>query len=641
MKKVLSIILSVVMLLSITAGFDLSAYADSSGDFEYEVLGNGTAEITEYTGSGGNVTIPSKLDGYTVTSIGECAFWCCEEFTGITIPNSVTSIGYGAFGYCKKLASITIPNSVKTIKSAAFIRCESLKNITIPNGVTSIETNTFYFCSNLKNITIPESVTSIGEAFVGCKSFTSITIPKNVKSVDGQAFDCCENLSSINVDSNNKNYISMNGVLYNKNKTELIKYPEGKSGSSFIIPNSVTSIGIGAFSGCTSLTSVTIPNSVTRIGDGAFNSCIRLTNITIPEKVKQISPFTFSNCKSLTSIKVHKNNKIYTSVNGVLYSKNKTQLIRFPEGKNGSFTIPNTVTSIGESAFYSCDSLTDITIPESVTSIGGSAFDSCKKLTRITIPKNVKRIESLTFYDCNKLKDITILGKDVDIEEYAVGYIHDSSIDYGDFAGGFDPLPVKDCKIRGYKNSTAEKYAKNNGFKFTALIEASALSVSLSSTSYTYNGKVKKPTVTVKDSKGNKIASSNYTVSYSSGRKNVGTYTVTIKFKGNYGGTIKKTFTIKPKATTISSVTAKSKGFTVKWKKLTTQTTGYQIQYSTSRKFTNAKTVTVSKNSTTSKTISKLSAKKKYYVRVRTYKTVDGKKIYSAWSSAKSVTTKK
>ena len=168
--------------------------------------------------------------------------------------------------------------------------------------------------------------------------------------------------------------------------------------------------------------------------------------------------------------------------------------------------------------------------------------------------------------------------------------------------------------------------------------------ITLSAVSYTYNGKAKKPGVTVTDSNGNEISASNYTVAYSSGCKNVGTYTVTIKFKGNYSGTVKKTFTIKPKATSISKLTAKSKGFTVKWKKLTTQTTGYQIQYSTSSKFTNAKTVTVSKNKTVSKTISKLKANKKYYVRVRAYKTVSVNgvyaKIYSSWSKAKSVTTK-
>ena len=173
-----------------------------------------------------------------------------------------------------------------------------------------------------------------------------------------------------------------------------------------------------------------------------------------------------------------------------------------------------------------------------------------------------------------------------------------------------------------------------------------ASSIKLSATSYTYNGKVKTPSVTVKDSKGKTLKrNTDYTVSYASGRKYVGKYAVKITFKGNYSGTKTLYFYIKPKTTSISSLSAGSKKFTVKWKKQATQTTGYQIQYSTSSKFTKSKTVTVSKNSTTSKTISKLSGKKKYFVRVRTYKTVkiNGKatKIYSSWSKAKAVTTKK
>ncbi|MGN0532878.1 MAG: family 43 glycosylhydrolase [Eubacterium sp.] len=169
-----------------------------------------------------------------------------------------------------------------------------------------------------------------------------------------------------------------------------------------------------------------------------------------------------------------------------------------------------------------------------------------------------------------------------------------------------------------------------------------ASSVKLSATSYTYNGKVKTPSVTVKDSKGKTLKkNTDYTVSYAKGRKSVGKYAVKITFKGNYSGTKTLYFYVKPKATSISSVSAGSKKFTVKWKKQATQTTGYQIQYSTSSKFSKAKTVTVGKNSTTSKTVSKLSGKKKYYVRVRTYKTVGSTKYYSSWSKVKTVTTKK
>ena len=172
-----------------------------------------------------------------------------------------------------------------------------------------------------------------------------------------------------------------------------------------------------------------------------------------------------------------------------------------------------------------------------------------------------------------------------------------------------------------------------------------ASNIKLNKTAYTYNGKVQKPSVTVKDSKGKALKSTDYKIDYPKGMKNVGKYTVKVTLKGNYSGSKSMTYNINPKGTSVSKVKAAKKGFKVTWKKQATQTTGYQAQYSTSSKFKKAKTVTISKNKTTSKSVSKLSAKKKYYVRVRTYKTVkvNGKnvKLYSGWSKAKSVTTKK
>lgn len=193
---------------------------------------------------------------------------------------------------------------------------------------------------------------------------------------------------------------------------------------------------------------------------------------------------------------------------------------------------------------------------------------------------------------------------------------------------------VKKCSVCGETAGSTAIYAPKT--------------ITLSKTKYVYNGTARKPSVTVKDSRGKKLKNgTDYTVSYSSGRKNVGVYTVTIKFKGNYSGTGKKTFTIIPKSTSISKLAGKTKGFTVKWKKLTSQITGYQLQYSTSSKFTakTTKTVTISKSRTTSKVVSRLKAKKKYYVRIRTYKTVktNGRsgKFYGNWSKAGTVTTKK
>lgn len=195
------------------------------------------------------------------------------------------------------------------------------------------------------------------------------------------------------------------------------------------------------------------------------------------------------------------------------------------------------------------------------------------------------------------------------------------------------------------KNGRKEEKCNRCGETKSSQVIYYPKTISLSKTSYTYNGKVQTPSVTVKDSNGKKVSASNHTISYAKGRKAIGGYSVKITFKGNYSGSITKNYTIAPKGTSISNVSAGKKAFTVKWKKQTSQTSGYQIQYSTSNNFkSGTKTVTISKNKATSKKISKLKAKKKYYVRVRSYKTVkiNGKttKIYSGWSKAKSAKTK-
>ncbi len=263
----------------------------------------------------------------TVTEIGDYAFYEWKNLENVTMSSKITSIGKWAFSGCNNLTNITIPNSVTSIKGYAFYYCSSLTNITIPNSVTSIGDVAFGSCSSLTNITIPNSVISIGNAaFDDCSSLTNITIPESVTSIGDRNFSSCSSLININVSNNNKNYSSIDGVLFNKDKTEIIKYPEGKESKSYKIPNSVTSIGIWAFYNCSSLKSITIPNSVTSIGDSAFWDCNNLTGITIPDSVTSIGNWAFYNCSSLTNI-----------------------------------TIPNGVTSIGHIAFGRCSSLTNIT----------------------------------------------------------------------------------------------------------------------------------------------------------------------------------------------------------------------------------------------------------------------------------------
>ena len=275
-----------------------------NNELAFKVTDNNSMEVEVSAANrdniSGAISIPKtvEIDGntYTVTSIGYYAFSRCSGLTSVTIPNSVTNIGLCAFSECTGLTSVTIPNSVTNIVALAFSQCTGLTSVTIPNSVTTIEPGAFQFCSGLTSVTIPNSVTSIEEyAFYGCSSLTSVTIPQSVTYINLNPFGNCVNLTYIKVDNKNNYYISVNGVLYNKDMSLLICYPAGKTDVSFSIPNSVTSFGT-AFQGCKKLNSVTIPNSVTSIEERAFQFCSGLTSVTIPNSVTSIGWEAFSFC---------------------------------------------------------------------------------------------------------------------------------------------------------------------------------------------------------------------------------------------------------------------------------------------------------------------------------------------------------
>jgi Leucine-rich repeat (LRR) protein len=249
---------------------------------------------------------------------------------------------------------------------------------------------------------------------------TSITIPNSVNFIGDEAFSSCSSLTSINVHSGNEAYRSVNGVLFNENKTELIKYPEGKTGMSYSIPNSVTSIGDSAFSNCTFLSSITIPNSVTSIGTGAFAGCTALTSITIPDSVISLGEGgTFSGCTSLASITMSNN---LTFISEAAFQNCSSLIsIEIPDSVSSigtaafidctslvSVTIPSSVTSIGLVAFLRCTSLESVIISEGVTSLGDNAFQDCISLESVTIPSSMASISDLAFLGCTSLSSVTI-----------------------------------------------------------------------------------------------------------------------------------------------------------------------------------------------------------------------------------------
>ena len=316
------------------------------------------------------------------------------KISAVTIHDGVTSIGSYAFYYNIKLEAISIPDTVETIGNNAFDNCTKLSSVTIPETVTSIESYTFSDCNRLKSVTIPEGVTSIGfNAFYGCSSLTSVTIP-----------------------------------------------------------DSVASIGYYAFSGCSGLTSVTIPEGVTSIGNYTFYGCSSLTSVTIPEGVTSIGRHAFDGCSGLTSIHITSLETWYSNSFGVKFPGSYDLYLN--DALVTELIIPESVTRIGNSAFYGCSSLTSVTIPESVTSIGDGAFKGCSSLTAIhitslevwcginfgsgfpkkfnlylndalvtelIIPDSVTSLGRYAFYGCSSLTSVTIPESVMSIGDYAFG----------------------------------------------------------------------------------------------------------------------------------------------------------------------------------------------------------------------------
>ena len=399
------------------------------------IIPDGVTSIGNYAFSGcsgltGDLIIP---DG--VTSIGNYAFSDCSGLTGnLVIPNGVTSIGRSAFSRCHKLTGdLIIPDSVTSIGEYAFYDCIRLTgDLIIPDGVTSVGNYTFSRCSGLTgDLIIPNSVTSIGEyAFSECKNLSSATIPDSVTTIGRDAFYLCYGLKDVYAESA-ESWFSIVFETYTSNP---LCFSNGNLYFNKILA-----------------TDIVIPDSILTINDHAIRDCNSITSVTIPTGVLSIGHSNFKYCPNLTNITVDTNNQYYSSDEyGVLFNKDKTTLFRYPSGNTRtSYIIPDSVSSIGESAFIECDKLVNIGISDNVVSMGNWAFGYCNSLKNITIPYGINSISDyafdmctnletvilsncttsighMAFYRCTQIKDVYYAGTKEDFDNTAIKAYNDN-----------------------------------------------------------------------------------------------------------------------------------------------------------------------------------------------------------------------
>lgn len=651
-KRLLSLAICVLMALTVIP-FGATAETTktyTSGKYEYIILKDKTVEITSYTGSETNVTIPSKLNNKKVTSIGYEAFYYNTKMESVVIPSTVTNIGAYAFEDCSNLVTVTMSNNVKNIEYGAFKYCYNLENINLPSKISVINKYVFSYCRSLVAITIPDAVKIIDEsAFLCCNSLRNVKLPDTLEYIGSKALNNCKKLSVINL-PNSVNHIGEkaiygtayyndksnreNGVLYIgsylidaiisadnadytvKDGTKLIAngaFYDCDYLKSITFPESLTTIPFRACASCDILKTINVPDSVTYISSNAFADCVKLENINLGDNIERIGEFSFYNTGYY--------NQMSNWDNGVLYIDN--YLISMKPSFIGNYTVKEGTIGIANSAcsdcdcfkyyyddddeyyyynvydetdfnysnakWYGCIGLTGITIPESVKYIGSHAFDGCDAIVKVEFNEGLQVIGANAFLGC----------KGVDLVK-----IPQSVTKFGVNALDFSAVKV----IAGYIDSAAENYAKENNVQFVNVVcsnggEHTAVEL----------GKTKSTCFTKGYTAHTKCSVCGEDLSFVK-------YTNKTKLK-------KSSFTLK----------SGKKSFKITYKKVK-DAKGFQVKYKTGKSKWKTKTFNAKKKVT--KTIKKLKKGKKYSVKIRAFAKFSGKKVYSNWTAAKKVTVK-
>ncbi|MBE6786728.1 MAG: leucine-rich repeat domain-containing protein [Ruminococcaceae bacterium] len=578
-----------------------------------------------------NSALTSVTVSNSVKEIAYYAFVGSTELQKVVLPSTLTSISYGAFENCVNLTDVNIPSALKKLETRAF-KNSGILSANIPLGVKEIGAEAF--CgSDLEEVTLSEGLVAIGAAAFERSNITEVDLPDSLENIDAYAF-YETNIKDIKF---GPNLFEIGKLAFFDTKLEDVT-----------IPDNVLMIGDGAFAN-TLIKNLKLSQNATYLSEGAFYNT-DIQSVDIPDSVTDIAYRCFEDCENLMNIDLPSN------LEALGYAFHGTKW--YNSQPNGAVYLEN--------AFYHYKGTSgnEVYIKNGTEIIAEYAFNNQKNLKTVYIPKSVKSIGDNAFFGCGDVV-INYEGTRDDRAQMRIDdYETDQELTWNysscmhNWTNATCTAP-KTCTLCGETQGTAlgHKQVTVLGGKATLTANGSLLTkcsvcghtlnatpiakiASVTTTEkITYNGKTKKPAVTVKDANGKVIGSGNYTVKYASGRKNYGKYKITVTFKGNYSGTKSIYFEIVPKNSKVSKLTAAKKSLKVKIQKQKSAS-GYQIQYSTSKTFKSAKTVTLKKNSITSTTLKKLKPKKTYYVRVRTYKTYKGKKYYSAWSSAKSKKTK-
>ena len=415
------------------SGFNTNNVTRMHGMFNYcknvtelDVSGFDTSNVTDMSWMFNACSKVTELDvgGFDTRNVTNMSFMfnSCSKVTELDVSgfntSNVTEMG-DMFSDCRNLTELDVSGfdtSNVTDMSWMFSNCRNLTELDVSGFDTSNVTDMrgmFYNCNNVTELDISgfntSNVTDMSWMFQNCSNLTNITIPAEVTNIGDDTFFGCSNLKNIEVDENNENYCDIDGILFNKAKTVIIKYPAGKDGNTYNIPTGVTTIEYEAFENCNKLTNIAIPTGLTNIEDYAFYNCSNLTNIIIPLEVTNIGNGAFFGCSNLKNIEVDENNENYCDIDGILFNKAKTVIIKYPAGKDGNtYNIPTGVTTIEYEAFEGCNKLTNIAIPTGLTNIENYAFYNCSNLTNIIIPNSVNQIGFEVFTGCN---NITIICK--------------------------------------------------------------------------------------------------------------------------------------------------------------------------------------------------------------------------------------